>query len=233
MKNKINFKKYYWGIFSFIIISCSNPKNSPDTQQLPDNAAKMKDSVSLPKMKDSVSLSTPDVSFLKQLHFFWGNYKLKNLKMLNCGKSIPELWKDSLKGRHYKYCLFNGVAEKAIQQNNFSKDSVLIQFIVWMHGDKVGLYNDSLSEQLVAIICRVKDRRLNDFNLVGITNEEIKKQFGHPDTMLDNKLFYFRNNEILCFKMENEKVYSFYWIKLNECVQSVEALKKKNLGIEF
>jgi len=76
----------------------------------------------------------------------------------------------------------------------------------------------------------MRDNRLNGFNLVGITSKEVRNQFGEPDSIIDDKLFYLRNNEILSLKIKNEEVSSFYWMKLNDRTQAIEALRKRILA---
>jgi len=203
-------------IYALVIFSlaCSNEntsQNAPANKEPIINSSK--DTITPEKVIDEQGSKKeiPKVSILKLSGFFWGNYKKENKQLLNCGKKIKGLWRDSLPGFQYNYCLFNGAANKNVRSNELAAGSMLVQFTVWMTGKKIGFYSDSVNEKLIAIHCNYRDPLLKGFNIVGESTKEVEKIFGKPDIKSLEEYFYFRDDETFYISIRNFTVREFSW----------------------
>lgn len=217
MKTMLN-PAYSIVIYCLILIQgCSGSDTKPVTEPTSNNPELVVKPLSSAPIPDRIS---------DKINFSWGTYKLQNNQLLNCGKNIQNLWRDSADGFHYKYCLFNGASDKKLQIASLKKDAKLVEFTVWMSGNKIGNYNDTVNEKLVAVICQYSDDRLKAFNLVNKTIAQTESSFGKPDSTIGKKHFYFSESEVLCLKAEQNKVIAFYWLKLQKEIKDSNNWKK-------
>ena len=98
---------------------------------------------------------------------------------------------------------------------NFKKESIKIdQFVVFKHGKNKQTYEDQ-TETLIEFRIFNPDSDLGKANLYGLTKAELESEFGTDYLTFDNGIAYSNKNKILTIELNDSKVKSFRYIKLN------------------
>ncbi|MBC7862456.1 MAG: hypothetical protein IAF38_05730, partial [Bacteroidia bacterium] len=173
-------------IIPFLILllleSCSSSVSEDKKQDQQDtNTVALNDTVIT--ISDTTQNPTPKPSLYEQANFHWGKYKSENKEMLNCGGKKPDgLWKDTVPGFFYNYCVFDFEYESERPKYKNPMHRYTIEFAVRTKGKKIPYYSDSILEKPVFILCRKADPRLRGFDLVGKSFDEVTKFFGKEDS---------------------------------------------------
>jgi len=88
------------------------------------------------------------------------------------------------------------------------------KIIVFKYGENKQIYNDN-TERLIGMNIFSNDSLLGKANLIGLTTSRIKSRFGESELSTSDKLIYINENKIILLKIENNKVASFKYLKLN------------------
>ncbi|RMA67677.1 hypothetical protein [Ulvibacter antarcticus] len=98
---------------------------------------------------------------------------------------------------------------------DFKKESIKIdQFVVFKHGENKHTYEDQ-TETLIEFRIFNPDSDLEKADLYGLTKTELESEFGTDYLTLDNGIAYSNKNKVLIIELNNSKVKSFRYIKLN------------------
>ena len=96
----------------------------------------------------------------------------------------------------------------------FNNPRKIDQIIVFKHGENKHKYDDQ-TETLIELRVFNKDSDLGKANLVGLTKTELESEFGNDYLTFDNGIAYSNKNKVLILELENSKVKSYRYIKLN------------------
>gem|GEM_PF-1595619 len=92
---------------------------------------------------------------------------------------------------------------------------------VFKFGNNKHKYED-ITEKLIELQIESQDSLLGRSNLVGLTKQELATKFGNDCKIIDNQVVYWNKNKIVIFKMNDLKVESYRYVKLNtEKIDSV------------
>ena len=97
---------------------------------------------------------------------------------------------------------------------NFADSKRIDQIIVFKHGKNKHTYEDE-TEILIELRIFNKDSDLRKANLVGLSKTELESEFGANYLNFDNGIAYSNKNRVLILELENSKVKSYRYIKLN------------------
>ena len=97
---------------------------------------------------------------------------------------------------------------------NFTDSKRIDQIIVLKHGKNKHTYEDE-TEILIELRIFNKDLDLGKANLVGLSKTELESEFGANYMNFDNGIAYSNKNRVLILELENSKVKSYRYIKLN------------------
>jgi hypothetical protein len=98
---------------------------------------------------------------------------------------------------------------------DFKKESIKIdQFVLFKYGENKHTYEDK-TETLIEFRIFNPDSDLGKANLYGLTKAELESEFGTDYLTFDNGIAYSNKNKILTIELNNSKVKSFRYIKLN------------------
>jgi hypothetical protein len=98
---------------------------------------------------------------------------------------------------------------------DFKKESNKInQFVVFKHGKNKHSYEDQ-AETLIEFRIFNPDSDLGKANLYGLTKTELESKFGTIYLNFENGIAYSYKNKVLTIELNNSKVKSFRYIKLN------------------
>jgi hypothetical protein len=98
---------------------------------------------------------------------------------------------------------------------DFKKESIKIdQFVVFKHGENKYTYEDQ-TETLIEFRIFNPDSDLRKANLYGLTKTKLELEFGTDYLTFNNRIAYSNKNKILTIELNNSKVKSFRYIKLN------------------
>ncbi len=88
------------------------------------------------------------------------------------------------------------------------------QITVFKYGQNKHTYDDK-TEQLIEFEIRTNDSDLGKANLIGLTKTVLESGFGADYLTWDNGIAYSDKNRVLILEMENSKVKSYRYVKLN------------------
>jgi hypothetical protein len=88
------------------------------------------------------------------------------------------------------------------------------QILVFKYGKNKQTYNDE-NEILIELKVFREDYDLGKANLVGLSKAELESNFGINYLILDKKIVYSNKNKVLIIELENSKIKSFKYLKLN------------------
>ena len=88
------------------------------------------------------------------------------------------------------------------------------QITVFKYGQNKHTYDDK-TEYLIELDIRTNDSDLGKANLVGLTKTELESEFGTDYLTWNNGIAYSSKNRIVILELENSKIKSFRYIKLN------------------
>lgn len=88
------------------------------------------------------------------------------------------------------------------------------QIIVFKHGENKHRYEDQ-TETLIELRVFNKDSDLGKANLVGLSKTELESEFGNNFQTFENGIAYSNKNKVLILELDNSKVKSYRYIKLN------------------
>ncbi|WP_303318800.1 hypothetical protein Q4Q34_04915 [Flavivirga abyssicola] len=88
------------------------------------------------------------------------------------------------------------------------------QIIVFKSGKNKHTYQDK-TEVIIEIRVFNEDSDLGKANLVGLSKTELESEFGNDYLTFNNGIAYSNKNKILTIELDNSKVKSFRYIKLN------------------
>ena len=88
------------------------------------------------------------------------------------------------------------------------------QIVVFKFGKNKHRYEDE-TETLIDLRVFNKDSDLGKANLIGLSKTELEIEFGDNYLTFDNGIAYSNKNKVLILELENSKVKSFNYIKLN------------------
>ncbi len=97
---------------------------------------------------------------------------------------------------------------------NFTDTKRIDQIVVLKHGKNKHTYEDEI-EILIELRIFNKDLSLGKANLVGLTKTELESEFGENYLNFENGIAYSNKNKVLILELENSKVKSYRYIKLN------------------
>jgi hypothetical protein len=97
---------------------------------------------------------------------------------------------------------------------NFDDPRKIDQIVVFKYGENKHKYEDE-TETLIELRVFNKDSDLEKANLIGIAKAELESKFGTDYLTFDNGIAYWNKNKILMIELNNSKVKSFRYIKLN------------------
>ncbi|WP_435263310.1 hypothetical protein [Tenacibaculum sp. nBUS_03] len=97
---------------------------------------------------------------------------------------------------------------------NFSDSKKIDQIVVFKYGKNKHKYEDE-TEILIELRVFNKNFDLGKANLVGLTKTELESEFGENYLNFDNGIAYSNKNKVLILELENSKVKSYRYIKLN------------------
>ena len=97
---------------------------------------------------------------------------------------------------------------------NFTDSKRIDQVIVLKHGKNKNKYEDE-TEILIELRIFNKNLDLGKANLVGLTKTELESEFGENYLNFENGITYSNKNKVLILELENSKVKSYRYIKLN------------------
>lgn len=107
----------------------------------------------------------------------------------------------------------------AIQLDSMNLGERSLSFKVlkpWTEGTKEKYY-DTDNEILVGIKSKVAWKALQNSNFVSQSILQIKEKLGEPDTSLNSCLIYHLNEQLIIFKIDEEKViwFKYIWMRTN------------------
>jgi hypothetical protein len=97
---------------------------------------------------------------------------------------------------------------------NLTDSKRIDQIVVFKYGKNKHKYEDE-TEILIELRIFNKDLDLGKANLVGLTRTELKSEFGENYLNFENGIAYSSKNKVLILELEDSKVKSFRYIKLN------------------
>ena len=98
---------------------------------------------------------------------------------------------------------------------DFKKESIKIdEIVVFKYGENKHTYEDE-TETLIEFRIFNPDSDLGKANLYGLTKTELESEFGTDYLTFYNGIAYSYKNKILTIELNNSKVKSFRYIKLN------------------
>lgn len=97
---------------------------------------------------------------------------------------------------------------------NFTDSKRIDQIIVFKYEKNKHSYDDN-TEMLIELRIFNKDGKLGKANLVGLTKTELESKFGDNYLAVDDGIIYSNNNKVLILELNNSKVKSYRYIKLN------------------
>ena len=97
---------------------------------------------------------------------------------------------------------------------NFTDAKRIDQIVVFKHGENKHTYQDE-TEILIELRVFNKDSDLGKANLVGLKKTELESEFGVNHLNFDNGIAFSNKNRVLILEIENSKVKSYRYIKLN------------------
>lgn len=89
-----------------------------------------------------------------------------------------------------------------------------LKIIVFKYGRNKHTWDDN-SEILIELKIETQDDHLMDANLVGLSIEQIEKEFGTDYLQLENRMVYSNRNKVLILEIDNSRVAFMNYIKLN------------------
>jgi len=99
-----------------------------------------------------------------------------------------------------------------ITQNNGQNG--INEIIVFKYGENQHRYEDK-TETLIEMRIFNKDSDLGKADLIGLTKTELESKFGTDYLTFDNGISYSDKNKVLILELDNSKVNSYRYIKLN------------------
>ena len=97
---------------------------------------------------------------------------------------------------------------------NFTDSKRIDQIVVFKYGKNKHTYEDE-NEILIELRIFNKDLDLGKANLVGLTKTELESEFGKTYLNFEDGIAYSNKNKVLILELENSKVKSYRYIKLN------------------
>lgn len=97
---------------------------------------------------------------------------------------------------------------------NYVSSKEFTQIVVFKHGVNKHRYEDK-SETLIEIQVFKKDLDLGRANFVGVSQTELETRFGKNHLTFDRGIVYSHKDKILILELNNSKVHSYRYIKLN------------------
>lgn len=97
---------------------------------------------------------------------------------------------------------------------NFTDSKRINQIVVFKYGKNKHTYEDE-TEILIELRIFNKDLDLEKANLIGLTKTELESEFGVNYRNFENGIAYSNKNRVLILELENSKVKSYRYIKLN------------------
>ncbi|WP_452231350.1 hypothetical protein [Lacinutrix sp. MEBiC02595] len=98
---------------------------------------------------------------------------------------------------------------------DFKKESIKIdEIVVFKYGKNKHTYEDE-TEALIEFRIFNPDSDLGKANLYGLTKTELESEFGTDYLTFDNGIAYSNKNKILTIELNNSKVKSFRYVKMN------------------
>ncbi|WCO00271.1 hypothetical protein [Psychroserpens ponticola] len=88
------------------------------------------------------------------------------------------------------------------------------EIVVFKYGENKHKYEDE-TEILIELRIFNKDSDLGKANLIGISKTKLESEFGTDYLALGNRIVYSNKNKVLILELNNTKVKSFNYIKLN------------------
>ncbi|PKG52288.1 hypothetical protein CXF54_04260 [Olleya sp. 1-3] len=109
---------------------------------------------------------------------------------------------------------------------DFEKESIKIdQFVVFKHGKNKHNYKDT-TEHLIEFRIFNPDADLGKANLYGLTKTELEAEFGTDYLTFDTRIAYSNKNKVLIIELNNSKVKSFRYIKLNTEIVNQDLIRQ-------
>ncbi|WP_197022129.1 hypothetical protein [Sediminibacter sp. Hel_I_10] len=96
----------------------------------------------------------------------------------------------------------------------FDDPKKIDQIIVYKHRENKHKYEDQ-TEILIELRIFNKDADLGEANLIGFSKIELESKFGNDFLTFDNGITYSNKNKLLILELDNSKVKSYRYIKLN------------------
>jgi hypothetical protein len=127
---------------------------------------------------------------------------------------------------YYHHQKFNDSIFYVYYYPDFKKKSIKIdQFVVFKHGENKHSYEDK-TEILIEFRIFNQDSDLGKANLYGLTKAELESEFGTDYLTFKNGITYSNKNKILIIELNNSKVKSFRYIKLNTEIIDQELIRQ-------
>ncbi|PWK16765.1 hypothetical protein LX78_02946 [Xanthomarina spongicola] len=98
---------------------------------------------------------------------------------------------------------------------NFDDPRKIDQIVVFKYGENKHKYEDE-TETLIELRVFNKDSDLGKANLIGISQTELESEFGIDYLTFENGIGYSNKNTALTFEIQDSKVKTFRYIKLNK-----------------
>jgi hypothetical protein len=89
-----------------------------------------------------------------------------------------------------------------------------LEIVVFKFGKNKHSWEDK-TEILIELKVEAQDSILGKANLVGLTKTELETEFGSKYLTFDNRIVFSNKNKVLILELENSKVKSFNYIKIN------------------
>lgn len=97
---------------------------------------------------------------------------------------------------------------------NFTNPKKIDEIVVFKYGENKHSYEDE-TEILIEFKIFNKDSDLGKANLIGLSKTDLESKFGAYYLTLNNQIIYSNKNKVLILTLDNSKVISFNYIKLN------------------
>lgn len=117
----------------------------------------------------------------------------------------------------------------AIQLDSMNLGERSLSFKVlkpWTEGTNEKYYSTD-NEILVGIKSKIAWEALQNSNFVNHTTQQIEEKFGQPDTSLNSCLIYHLNDQLIIFKIGEEKVIWFKYIWMRTNLTSIDELPEQ------
>ncbi|MEZ4828564.1 MAG: hypothetical protein R3C61_20100 [Bacteroidia bacterium] len=184
----------------FLIITCAEPKKSVQT-----NGAKTEQETRIANfdLEENATL----LSFLENPIDLIGFKKKKRESLSSVTNGLDYYFNPKIKDSiYYNYSTF--------PNDSTWKDIAPVGITVFKFGKNKHIWEDE-NEILIELYVFGQDVDLGSANLVGLTKTEIESKFGSNNKIIDQTIVYFNKNRILLIEIDNSKVRSFRFVKLN------------------